>query len=608
MGKWFLRGGLGLLAAMVIFLGYLTYDLFWPSRFTPPARIMPAGAVLYVALDHLEAGWQRVEQSGWWQGLTRQLTSDRLVRLHLERLRRELSRASGFDLTRSNLMSLLRRHASLSLYPSRSGPGWPGLGGLNWLAAVRVDHRLILLKWFMDVRSWVSSRSELTYLRRQGHRVGRIQTETGPVFFWVRGDHTVFLAGSLDLIQAVLARLEPGGLPRLSADPYFQRLKTGRPGQTVVTGFVRLGHPRLAAWRARLAGLLAARLPRPAPPLDLIAWPAPLVLALYHPWKGIESIDAIRLESDLAHTRLIWTLRPRPPVLGRIYAAVLDPAGRLKAPDLLDRSPLIWFEQAGLRPSAYVAACGWHPLIKGWLTRKATLLGLKSAREVLDLAGSELAVLVVDLNAPGFLPWPNVAAILRMKDPAAAGKLRGGLVKLIKAQPQLTRLLTHQAGPRGRIDFLALPGMTVGLTAAGAYLVAGNDLSLLAAAQRRPGLRDNHPAWRAAITNRQVQYLLFISPGRILARPEQLVPILNLLGLSSRTLPLFELGRVVDWLRVTSRWDGRSQARIDIRLKLVDRPIKGRLPLGLIRRWLAGLRLSPLEPPARRSPSAGRHR
>ncbi len=606
MGKWFLRGGLGLLAAVMVFLGYLAVDLFWPSRFTPPARVMPAGAVLYVSLDHLSSGWRRVERSRWWQGLTRQLASDRLIRLHLERLRRELSRASGFDLTRSNLMSLLGRHASLALYPSRSGPGWPGLGGLNWLAAVRVDHRLILLKWFMDVKAWVSSRSELTYLRRRGHRVGRIQTDAGPVFFWVRGDHTVFLAGSLDLIEAVLARLEPDGPPRLTADPYFKKLETGRPGQTVLTGFVRLGHPRLAAWRARLAGLVAARLPRPAPPLDLIAWPAPLVAALYNPWKSVESIDAVWLGSDLVHTRLVWTLKPRSSALGKIYGAVLDPAGRSTAPDLLNRSPLLWLGQAGLRPGAYVAAAGWSPLIKGWLTGLAPLMGLKSAREVLDLAGPELAVLVVDLSAPGFLPWPNLAAIVRMKDSAAARKLDSGLVNLLKAR--MASRLNHQAGPRGRIDYLALPGMKVGLTASGAYLVAGNDLSLLAASQKRPGLRDNDPAWRTAIKNRRVQYLLFIAPGRILARPERLIPILNLLGLSSRVLPLFELGRVVDWLTITSRWDGRHEARLDLRLNLLDRPVKPRLPLDLIRHWLAGLRLSPLEPPARRPAPAGRQR
>jgi hypothetical protein len=606
MVKWFVRGGLGLLTAVIVLAGYLAFELFWPARFTPPARIMPSGAVAYLALDHLETGWRRVETSRWWQGLARQLESDGLIRRHLERLRRELSQAWGMDITRANLMSLLGRHASLALYPARSGPGWPGLGGLDWLVALKIDHRLILLKWFMDVRGWLSSRSDLKYLRRRGRKIGRIQTDAGPMFFWLRGDHTAFLSDRLDLIEAVLARLEAGGPPGLTGDAVYKKLDQGRPGQIRLRGFLRLGHPRLAAWRQGLAGLLAARMPPPAHPSDLMALPAPLVLALYHPRPSLESVDVVRFGSDLVHTSLVWTLRSGSSDLGRIYAQVIDPADRLRGPDLLKRSPLLWIEHAGLRADSYLAATGWHPLARKWLNRYAPLLGFGSARKMLELTGREFAVLVADLRGPGFLPVPNIVALVRMKDSTSARKMYGRILTLIKAHPHLASRLKKRAGPRFRIDYLAYPGINVGLTVAGSFLVAGNDLSRLNAAQGRPGLTDDDPGWRAAVKDRGVQYLLFVSPGRILARPERLIPVLNLLGMSSRDLPFWEIFGVVDWLTVTSRWDGRHQVRLDVRLNLVDRPVKGRLPLGLIQRWLAGIRIYRPQPVPRRSAPADR--
>ena len=100
-----------------------------------------------------------------------------------------------------SLISLiLLRYLALALYPASAGPGWPGLPGLDFLIAVRIDYRLRLMKWFLEVGSWFSSRSDLTYVRHRGYKFGRWRTDVQPVYFLDGSSATVgdaFAAGTI---------------------------------------------------------------------------------------------------------------------------------------------------------------------------------------------------------------------------------------------------------------------------------------------------------------------------------------------------------------------------------------------------------------------------
>ncbi|MBU0515177.1 MAG: hypothetical protein KJ621_10445 [Proteobacteria bacterium] len=601
MRKILLRVGLPLLVLVLFGLGYLAHDLFWPRAFTPPARVMPPGAVFYLALENLRDAVERVEDSRWWASIADQLRADKQVKRHLERLRRELSRNLGFDLTRANVMSFLGRHASVSLYPAATGPGWPGLMGLDFLIAARIDYRFRLLKWFLDVGSWFSSGSDFSSFRYQGHQAGRWRTDVQPVYFLVRPNNTVFISNARGLIEAVIDRLQDAKLPRLAGDAEYRCLGLGRPEGTRLTGFVRLGHPKMARWRSFLAWSLARGLPRPALVGHLIALPPPLAVALYH---GVTSIKTVRLVSDLRRTELTWVLGPGPGRLRRLYARVLQPEPRLDLADLLARPPLAFIGYAGLRLPAYFQAMGSPPQITGMLNGYAPLLGYKTPGELTARTGPQLGLAVVSLGSPGLLGLPTAVVVLQIRDEAAADRMVGRIVALVKANPNLGSSLNRRPGPRRPIHYVATLAAGVGLTRVRDYLVAANAPGVLAAAQVR---RPNHsadPHWAAAIKDRRTHYLAYLSPYRILHEPKRLMTILFVLRLSARTLAWLEPLRAVDAFALRSSWNGRDQGRLVLRLSLTDRPLRQGLPLGLIRRWLTGLSLSPPvgSPPGRPTP------
>ncbi len=594
MRKILLRVGLPLLALVLLGLGYLAYDLFWPRAFTPPARVMPPDAVFYLALDNLRDAVERVEDSRWYASIAEQLQTDKQVRRHLERLRRELSRTLGFDLTRANLMSVAGRHLALALYPAASGQGWPGLPGLDFLIVVRIDYRLRLMKWFLEVGSWFSSGSDLTYVRHRGHRFGRWRTDVQPVYFLARPNHIVFISNARGLIEAVIDRLGEAKLPRLSGEAVYLMLGPGRPQATLLTGFVRLGHPKMTYWRTLFAGWLARALPRSPRLGHLIALPPPLAVALY---RGLTSIKTIRLVSDLRRTELTWVLGAGR--LRRRYASVLQAKPRLDLTDRLAGPPLAFIGYAGLKLPAYLPALGSPPQVMGLLKLYAPLLGFKTRDELIAQAGPQLAVAVTSLSSPGLLNLPAAVVVWQMRDRAAAGSMLGRIVKLMKAR--FGSGLKQRAGPRGPIHYVTTLAAGVGLTRVRDYLVAANAPKILVAAQVGRPNPSADPPWAAAVKDRRTHYLAYVSPARILRDPKRLMTLLFVLRQTARTLAWLEPLRAVDAVVVRSTWNGRDQGRLVLGLSLTDRPLRQKLPWGIIRRWLTGLSLSPpVAPPAGR--------
>jgi hypothetical protein len=528
------------------------------------ARRLPAGPVLFVSLEGLDATVGAIEASKWWRSIWSRLIRHPIFARQFNRfLQTYRDHLGGRDFAADFKFwrRLLGRQVCLAVYVRASASG-SRRRRISYALAFTGPEGQSPDQILDRIKDFLAAVLKVQFTWRQAG-TGSIKTLAGPVaklHFAVTGDRLLVMSNDPDLLAGMSRPGSDQAAGRLAADKRYRSLVRAGPGDKRLAMFMRLD--RLLPF---LVGTLRGD--------DIEV-------------RLVRSIKSAQLTSNGILTRLTLFFRP-----GAI-TSVFGPrtvSSRLTTTDLLPGSPLLYFGLSGPRWVDLWRRWQWESRLglprRGGIDRTIQrLLGLPGLDPLLELLDNEAAGAVMGLASGGL---PRGVAFVRMTSPVVARVRLPWLVETLKKGPLGGEMLwrTHQAG-QARIDYVIAPVIgTLGAADSGPYLVFSNDLKILTdLLSSRRG--ETTLFWGQLRSRKQVNLLVGADVARIL----DLAP-----GLLHQLGPVFKAGgraawpawllTAVDWFKVVravvawARWDARRRAlSFGLRLWLADYQVKRELP------------------------------
>ena len=585
---------------VVVALAVTAYLVIWPmiapKPFPSPAKIMPPGAYAYLAVDDVEGALSKVEASQWFKSIAGQLAADPETDKLLTKFGQELKKRAPLLADRAMLMSLIGKHLTVAFYPR------PKADQINVLVASRVGTRALFMKFIADVSARFQKAPALTYSRFLDKRIGQFFTDAGPIYFHVTDNDVGFISNRKALIRGVISRSLGRDNTSLIEDKNYKYL-IGRAVKNRRLGiFLRMDHPVLAKLARRLYLAFYGLAPGlELPPKDAKLPPRQKMIlqSVKRNLDFMASVKRVILTSDLLKSRCRIELKPGKNALRDYYQGMVDPNAKITHLDMIPKTPLVYIAYAGLKLGNYVKELAAEPATAPILLKATQWLGFKAPGELAKRLSGEFALAVFEVTQSGLLPLPQVMVIVKARDAAAAEDLVARLLRgvdKLKKKP-FTGFKTKKLA-KGRVLYVSSLVGHIGLAVTGPYIVFSNNLKMLEAAVNRSRLGPDSPAWAIIKKSPRRLGLFLLSPKGLFDQVPKVISALKAAnpGRRSKTeivnrtiLPLVELASVLRSMAAWTWWDGKDALIWGGRVFLVDRPIKRRLPVELLRQGLKNL-------------------
>jgi len=464
------------LAAAILVLLAVWFFAFRRCASPPLSAFIPERAAIYLAADDLAVFWDSFSAGGFW----RELSSSPLwkkagIPERIAALSAVFEAAAGFPLDRHNVRELGGREIALALLPE--GNGRPA----SLLLVTRVGAKTrafeLVSRWRDRIRSAgerglkESTRSDLPWVEiRPGED---FPFSSAYAFF---GDCLVFLVSPVragEGIEEALALVRgKGSAASIASLPGFRETRGLLPSARAPRIVWHLRADRLAAlWGGE--GLVGIEAP------GVKEWEA-LAADLRSRLEAVRSVGGalwlerglkgfVRREIDPARAKEIYGEKLSPPLSRRLHSLRAAPSGAALAFAAAEDFSRRW-ERARIDWRMLSPLLDTGADVSARDSRAAIVRAFQD--DLLPSLSDEAAFVVHRLAAPGLIPLPEAAAVVKVTDEAAAAR---GMEKLVAAAIG-GRAVVPSSARRGKWQVTTVPAAPFyqpAFSAGEGYLVAG---------------------------------------------------------------------------------------------------------------------------------------